>query len=66
MLFNNLEDEKIISEDGNILGFIKDIDLAKELDCGVATVHAYIKLGGVKAFKVDQTYYIPMNTLDPK
>ena len=58
ILSNNLEDKEVI-EDGKLLGHIRDIDLAKEFNCGVATIHAHIQIGDVKAFKLGNTYYIP-------
>ena len=60
ILENGLEDEQVI-KDGNIIGHMTDSDMAAHLGYGLATVRAYIEIGALKATKLGDSYYIPLN-----
>ena len=59
ILSNKLEDKPVIDKDGKILGYVSDTDLAKKMNCGVATIQAHIQLGDFKGYKTNGTFYIP-------
>lgn len=57
ILKNNLENEEII-KDGRLLGFVTIEEAAEELEVGVATIRAWIKMGDLRAIEVDGKTYL--------
>ena len=64
ILQNNLEDEEIY-KNGNIIGFMTDVDAAVKFGVGVRTVQLWVGLGQLDGITVGKQLYIPANAESP-
>lgn len=60
ILENNLEDE-LVFKDGKFIGFMSLEEAAVRFNVGVATVKAWVDLGVIKGYTVNEgTYILPI------
>ena len=62
ILQNGLEDEPVF-KNGEFIGFVSEMEFAKRMNVGVATVQTWIRMGIVDAVKIGKVRYIPANQL---
>ena len=57
ILQNNLEDEPVF-KDGKFIGFVTDVEAAKNMGVGVATIHAMIEQGMLEGVQINNIIYV--------
>ena len=57
ILQNNLEDEPVF-KDGKFIGFVTDVEAAKNMGVGVATIHAMIEQGMLEGVQINNIVYV--------
>ena len=60
ILQNHLEDEPIF-KDGQLLGFMTEIEAAIKFDVGVSTINVWYQLKQIPGFVIGDQLYIPAN-----
>lgn len=58
ILKNNLEDEPVF-KDGSFIGFITDVEAAKKMNVGAATIHALIKENKLDSIAINSSVFVP-------
>lgn len=58
ILKNNLEDEPVF-KDGKFIGFLTDVEAARKMNVGTATIHALIKEHRLEGVTIDNSVLVP-------
>lgn len=59
---NNLLDEPVF-KDGKFMGFFTEAEVAERLNCGTATVRAWVHMGRLDGIRIGDAVYIPVTSL---
>lgn len=65
ILENHLEESEIF-EDGNIKGFINDMEAAEKFGVGTATILLWIDRGIIPGIRIGSRWYIPKSSKKPQ
>ena len=65
ILENGLEDKPLF-ENGNLIGFMNEVQTAMKFDVGISTIRLWIQCGFLEHVKLGDTIYIPKNAKDPR
>jgi hypothetical protein len=65
ILENGLENEPMF-KDGQLLGFMNEVEAAMKFDVGYSTIRMWVEMRLLKAIKLGGTLYIPINAEDPR
>lgn len=67
ILENHLEDKPVISETGELIGFLTITQAAKELNVGTESIKTLFLLGGLEGIKIGDTILLyPKSVYDRK
>jgi hypothetical protein len=64
IMTHGLEDEPLY-KDGNILGFMNELEAAVKFNVSTATIHTWVKLGMLDGVEIGKVLYIPIKASSP-
>ena len=64
ILQNDLEDKQLF-ENGQLLGFMSDVDAAVKFGVGLQTIRLWYGLGQIEGVMIGKQLYIPANAENP-